>query len=151
MIVNDPKGMRPEDALIHFGVKGMQWGIRKGKSKTGVGRIRAASAQSLMDESRRRNTVANPKRAGFVTRRAYGALRGSQFNVPGAIVGGVRTASSQRTTARRQQAAAKRVLAGKTTASDLMRVLRNVTVADLIIKTSIKPGATGYDGTRPGE
>ena len=31
-----------EEFLEHYGIKGMHWGVRKGKSKTGVGRARGA-------------------------------------------------------------------------------------------------------------
>lgn len=38
-----------DDLLMHFGIKGMKWGFRKGSSKTGVSRARGA----LIDRNER--------------------------------------------------------------------------------------------------
>lgn len=134
MIVGQDKPS-PAD-LRHVGVKGMKWGIRRGSSETGVGRIRAAAAQSLLDESRRRASAAEI--AGKPGTFAYNLARSIIIpSLPG-------TAK----TAERQKAAAERILAGKTKASDILRVIGNLTPVDLFITTKPKTGARGYDGKK---
>lgn len=134
IVEGEPKPSLEE--LRHFGVKGMKWGLRRGSSETGVGRVRAAAAQSLMDESRRRATASQI--GGKAGTFGYNFLRGLIIpSIPG-------TAK----TAERQKAAAKRILSGKTQAKDILRVLGNLTPADLFITTTLKPGARGYDGKK---
>lgn len=41
--MTDLENMSIDEALVHFGTKGMKWGVRKGKKTAGVGRIRGAA------------------------------------------------------------------------------------------------------------
>lgn len=123
------------DDLAHFGVKGMKWGVRRGREKTGVGRIRGAAAQSLRDEARRRNTAS---KLGFLSSHAYGLTKGNPL----------RGKRGQAKVARKQEEAAARILAGKTKARDLLRVLGQETLLfDLAVTTTVRPGARQQDGT----
>lgn len=131
------EGSKPSlEELRHFGVKGMKWGLRRGSSDGGPGRLRSAAAQALTDESRRRATATQI--GGKAGTFGYNFLRGLVIpSLPG-------TAK----TAERQKAAAKRILSGKTKATDIIRVIGNLTPMDLYITTSLKPGARGYDGKK---
>lgn len=60
--MTDVGSMSIEEALTHFGVKGMKWGVRKGKSETGISRFNAAKIQSN-DRLIRANQKALEKRA----------------------------------------------------------------------------------------
>lgn len=106
----------PAEMLAHYGIVGMKWGIRRGKSKTGVSRVRAAAAQGLLDEARRRRTTGS--------RRIVGDFYSG------------RSSHTQVSVAKKQEAAAKRILAGKQTTMDVLRAVRNTTLADLVITTT---------------
>ena len=111
-----------EEALVHFGVIGMKWGIRKPPKGRGVvggaGKIvRDASVQSLRDANFRR-----ARRRNLGARFVPGYSQLSKFN--------------QANLARSQ----RRIQTGQTRAIDVLRVSRHLTYGDLLIKTTpIKP------------
>ena len=118
------KPATPEEALAHFGVKGMQWGVRRSAKKSGgVGHIRGAASQSLFDAARRRRSAAS----SFGKNLAYNAAAGR-----------IRTRKGNLKVAQRQEAAARRILAGKTTVKDFLRADAHMSLADLVIKTTPK-------------
>ena len=108
----------PEDLLVHFGVLGMHWGVRKQRpSARQPGRIRAAAEQGLYDEARRRRRVAKSR---FL----------SNLYVPNA------TRKHHLRAAAKQERAARRIRAGQTTVMDFLRAYRNTSVLDLFVKTT---------------
>jgi len=113
----------PEEALAHFGIKGMQWGVRSGKKKSGVGRIRGAASQALFDEARRRRSASSSTGKNL----AYNASAGR-----------IRRRSGNLNTAKNQEASARRILAGKTTTKDFLRAYGNFRVLDLVVATTPK-------------
>ena len=109
------------DDISHFGVIGMKWGIRRSKAKSGVGIIRGAAAQSLQDSARRRRSATE------------GRIKNAANNV---IRGRLRTRKGNRNTAAKQEAAAKRILAGQTTVRDFLRASGHLSPLDLGIATT---------------
>ena len=130
------KPATPEEALEHFGIIGMKWGIRRGSTKTGVGRIRSAAVGALRDSARRRNTAS---RLGFIPAHSYGLYKGGP-------IGALRTTKGQARVGAKQLKAADRIALGKTTTMDFLRAFRNTHMIDLVVTSTLKPNATGYDG-----
>jgi hypothetical protein len=111
----------PLDAMAHFGVKGMQWGVRRGKKKSGVGRIRGAASQALFDEARRRRSAASSVGKNLAYNTSHARIRRRSGNL---------------NTAKNQEASARRILAGRTTTKDFLRAYGNISVSDLLVTTT---------------
>lgn len=111
-----PKDMTPEEALAHFGVIGMKWGVRRGGVKpSALGkRVKDSSIQALRDAQFRK-----------ARRRKY---------LPGHLVPGYNQVS--RFNQKRLKGAEDRIKTGHTRAMDVLRVARYLTYADLFIKTT---------------
>lgn len=109
--------MDDELVLMHYGTKGMKWGVRKSKKETGVSRAAGAAADSF------RNS------ADYQTRKA-----GRQKKLAGKL--GVATEGAggrSLAKAKKLNDRADRVEAGKATATDILASSMRVSVASLVV------------------
>lgn len=125
MIVSE-KPPLDEALLIHYGVSGMKWGVRRGKGVTGVSRHRGA----LMDRNNR--VVMQRKKLIAGTRHKR-------------LVGVAKKMIGEDTFNRRMKASIKelnsqndRIKKGKITFEDRMDAIFNVPVGALVISRSPK-------------
>jgi hypothetical protein len=115
-----------EDLLIHYGIRGMKWGVRRGKGVTGVSRHRGA----LMDRNNR--VVFQRKKLIAGTRHKH-------------LVGIAKKLIGEDTFNRRMKASIKelnsqndRIKKGKITFEDRMDAIFNVPVGALVISRTVK-------------
>lgn len=109
------------DYVEHFGVRGMHWGIRRGKSKTGVSRPRGA----LLDRNARNTRAINQALSGKKYKVAVGIGR--------AFVGKeahTRRLKNHLSEMRKQNA---RIKKGKLTVEDRLTLFGTISLADLVV------------------
>lgn len=121
-----------EDLMIHFGVKGMKWGRRQGKSVTGVTRHRGALLdRNARSEHRVAATLKGDKANSLVRHRA--ALKVGQ-----AVLGKdrVKRLMERRITDLKAQDA--RLKAGKLKFADRVDLTLNVNAVELVVSNRPK-------------
>lgn len=125
MIYDDQPSLN-EAMLIHYGMRGMKWGVRRGKGVTGVSRHRGA----LMDRNNR--VVFQRKKLIAGTRHKH-------------LVGLAKKLVGEDTFNRRMKASIKelnsqndRIKKGKITVEDRMDAILNVPLGALVISRTVK-------------
>ena len=109
-----------DDFLAHYGVQGMKWGRRRGKSVTGVSRTGGA----LMDRNARMSSKLNAAKAGnFDIDQAIGSL----------VVGKKRWEKMADTTLANMKSQDDRIKSGKMNLADKMDAYNTVTLFDLYV------------------
>lgn len=117
-----------EQLLIHYGMKGMKWGVRAGSSTTGLSRARG----SMIDRNDR--IIARTRQA----QRGKGRMRDRvALKIDKAILGerAARNYQNYRIKDMRDQNA--RLRSGKATVMDKLQALLSTTPVDLIV--SVRP------------
>jgi hypothetical protein len=125
-MIHDGQPSLDEAMLIHYGIRGMKWGVRRGKGVTGVSRHRGA----LMDRNNR--VVFQRKKLIAGTRHKH-------------LVGLAKKLIGEDTFNRRMKASIKelnsqndRIKKGKITFEDRMDAIFNVPVGALVISRTVK-------------
>lgn len=113
--------MTHEEALEHFGTKGMKWGVRKGKGSTGLTRHRGA----LIDQNSRRVARLQKAQAGKKYRLEMGI---------GKAIFGKETMQRQLSTQIKElNAQNNRLKSGKLVLNDRLGLVMNVRLEELVI------------------
>ena len=110
--------MDDELVLMHYGTKGMKWGVRKSKKETGVSRAAGAAADGLRDQADRASNIARAQRG---VSKKLGLPDGA--------------GARQDNKAARLNAAADRIVAGKATVRDKLEGSMHVSALSLVVTT----------------
>lgn len=105
--------------LEHFGVKGQKWGVRRGKSKTGVSRARGAT----IDRNDRMIANINASKAGTKYKVSTKAVA--------AVIGKERQTANQNNMIRDLKAQNKRLKTGELHVADRLKVIGGTSLFDL--------------------
>lgn len=117
-----------EALLIHYGIKGMKWGVRSGSKTTGVSRARGAAID------RNNRIIARTKEA----QAGKGRLRDRlAVGIDNKLLGQRAAQNYRNYRIKDMQDQNKRLRTGKTTVSDKLQVLFTTTPLDLVV--SVKP------------
>jgi len=111
--------------LTHYGVKGMKWGVRDGKSKTGVSRF----ASAKVDQNERTADMLKKARSGEKHRVAVAIGK--------KLIGKEQWEKNFQTSMKELNAQNERLLSGKATIGDKLNTAMNVTPLELLI--SVRP------------
>ena len=114
-------GMTVDDFLMHYGVMGMHWGIRKGKGTTGVSRARGAK----IDMNKRLINRVQVAQSGRKYRASMALGR--------AFLGAEQQRANQNRTISNLRAQNRRLQSGKVTVTDRLDVFMTTSIADLYI------------------
>jgi hypothetical protein len=125
MIVSE-KPPLDEALLIHYGIRGMKWGVRRGKGVTGVSRHRGA----LMDRNNR--VVYQRKKLMAGTRHKH------LVNLAKKVVGEDTFNRRMKSSIKELNAQNDRIKKGKITFEDRMDAIFNVPVGALVVSRTVK-------------
>lgn len=117
------------DLLMHFGIKGMKWGVRRGSSKTGVSRARGA----LIDRNQRHIKRTKDLLAG------KGLLRDRvEYRMSRISVGKSMTDRLMKVGIKEMNDQNHRLKSGKVTFHDKLAVFGHANVANMLISNTPK-------------
>lgn len=130
-VVNDSPIKPPldEDLLMHYGIKGMKWGVRRGSSKTGVSRARGAQIDRNARHIKRTEDVLKGK-----------GLRRDKiaYKFDSLFLGKDTTKALYKVSIRDMQQQNSRLKSGKATVRDKLTVLMSTTPMDLVVSNRPK-------------
>lgn len=118
-----------DDLLMHYGMRGMKWGVRKGKGTTGVGRFRGA----LLDRNARDTKMLKDARKGtghLLPRAAAGLGK--------TLLGEKRWEKNFQKRMTHVNAQNQRLKKGKLTIADRIDMTLNVGAFDLVVSHTPK-------------
>jgi hypothetical protein len=128
MFVIDEKPSLDDALLIHFGIRGMKWGVRRGRGTTGVSRTRGA----LIDQNNR--TIMRIKEAQAGKGRLWNRLR---IGVGRGLLGDARMKRVLNTKVSNLNKQNTRLKTGKAKALDLLQA--GFTVSPITAVVSVRP------------
>lgn len=118
-----PKPELDENLLMHYGIKGMKWGFRRGSSKTGVSRARGGQIDRNDRHIKRMQNVVKGK----------GLLRDRvEYKLSTIAVGKKTTDRLYKVSIKDMQEQNHRLKSGKATVRDKLTVLMSTTPLDLV-------------------
>jgi hypothetical protein len=118
----DTKPPLDEALLVHYGTKGMKWGIRRGKKVAGVSRAVGAR----IDRNKRVIRNLENARAGVGAHGVVGALGRK-------TLGEERWKKNMQTAVKELKAQNRRLQRGKETVTDLLSVYSTLHLEDLVV------------------
>lgn len=121
-----PEKSSIDEALEHYGVRGMHWGVRKSKATTGVSR----SSGALIDRNARQRQLLKDARSG--------AYAPHMVALGKKILGEKKWESNFKTSMKNLKAQDTRLRTGKLTALDHLDKLGNINVTNLVISRTPK-------------
>jgi len=113
------------ESLTHYGVKGMKWGVRDGKSKTGVSRFASAKVDQ------------NKRTADMLTKARSGEKYKLNVAIGKKLIGKEQWERNFQTSMRELNAQNERLLSGKATVADKLNTAMSVTPLELLV--SVRP------------
>lgn len=111
------------DRLIHFGKKGMKWGVRKSKSETGVSRLRGA----VLDRNQRNTNMIQRMKSGKTT------TSEKILSAPAKILLGKKYAARLDKSEIQYNAQRDRIESGKTHFGDKLETFVTISLGDLLV------------------